>query len=110
MVGENFGLLGPKITLNGKSLSVVSFNHTYVSFYVPEGQGYNLPVVVNVSSQLSSATPIVFSYAPPVVTSFEPSQLNGDTRGGEVITLHGSNFGTFSFLKLVLSSIHQVIM
>lgn len=93
LTGSNFGVLRPVLTVGGVQVPVLDFDHDFVSFAVPEGQGANLPIVLNVSGQLSPAGSAFISYAPPRVTSYWPLQLSGDTRGGEPITLIGENFG-----------------
>lgn len=92
--GSNFGVLGPIVTVGSIEVPLASYDHYHVSFQVPEGQGANLPIVLNVSGQLSAVGSATLSYASPRVTSYSPEQLSGDTRGGEHITLHGENFGT----------------
>lgn len=93
LTGSNFGVLGPVVTIGGVQVPLLDFDHNFVSFRVPEGQGANLPIVVDVSGQLPPAGSAFLSYAPPRVTSYWPLQLSGDTRGGEPITLMGHNFG-----------------
>src|SRR5262249_54465102 len=56
---------------------------------LPAGQGTNLSVLVEVQGRTSSA--LGFSYDAPQISMVSP--LTGDTQGGTVLHILGSNFG-----------------
>lgn len=95
--GSNFGVLGPVLKLHDRVLEVVDYDHTWIAFNVPAGQGRDLPIVVNVSAQVSDESAWLFSYLVPSVQSIAPLQLRADTRGGANITVGGENFGKWMF-------------
>ncbi|QDK77941.1 T9SS type A sorting domain-containing protein [Spirosoma sp. KCTC 42546] len=88
VLGSNFGLTG-SVTIGGVSALTKVRSHTSIEVTLPEGQGANLPVVVTVLERPSNG--VNFSYDAPVLTSMSPA--NGPTRGGQVISLIGANFG-----------------
>lgn len=80
VAGVNFGLSGSvflrpfnnpdplAVAVSVPAGDVLSWNHTHVVFYMPEGFGAGLKVVVAAGSQESTiTTPVTFSYDPPVV-------------------------------------------
>ena len=60
------------------------------------GQGTNLEISVTVNGEVSGgrmgATPVAFSFLPPEIHSVSP--LSSPTRGGAVITIIGTSFGS----------------
>jgi len=90
LVGANFGAEPPRVELDGvdqKAYSVADRStHSYVRFTVPKGFG-SLEITVSVGAATCS---IRFQYDAPCVTRAEPN--NFDARG-EIIQLHGLNFG-----------------
>lgn len=81
-------------------LACSPWNHSTIMCTVPPGEGVDLEVRVEVGDQNSrgaGADPeFTMSYEPPVVTgtSFQGSSLDAArTIGGDLITIHGQNFG-----------------
>jgi len=112
ITGANFGPFGgsppspallPRVYVGGRSCDVpagftVPANHTTLQCVLPEGQGQNLPVVVLVGGQNSTASPAAqFTYAPPSVARIWPASgpTSGRTLAGAPIniTLWGANLG-----------------
>ena len=92
--GSNFdGPLEPDaITIGGVICSNPVLNAPgELQCEIPEGQGFDLPVVVTVNNLPSQST-ILFSYLPSVIDSIFPTG-GGGTAGGYEITLTGTNFG-----------------
>lgn len=108
--GNNFGIRGPILTLLDRVLQVEEFDHTWITFYIPPGQGRDLPISVNISSQTTADSPWFFSYMQPVVQSIIPINLRANTRGGETVTLEGENFGKrFSVWCMSNSRDHKIV-
>lgn len=53
--------------------------------------GANIPIRILVDGDQSAPCPIPFSYAAPAISSFVPAF--GSTRGNQILTIHGKNFG-----------------
>lgn len=86
--GASFGI-NPTVTLNGVSLTLLAGQtHSQLSFALPQGDGRNLPLVINVAGQSTQTT---LGYNAPQVTSVNPR--TGPTQGGTTVTFLGSNFG-----------------
>jgi large repetitive protein len=85
-----------KVTLGGQPCKVISNDFRHIVFELPEGQGTELPVVVEWKRQTSE--PVFFSYDAPVITDIDPAtrgreqEASFPTQGGE-FTLSGNNFG-----------------
>ena len=100
---EDYAGTGPILTIGADTVPITSYDHTSITFDVPEGQGIDLPFVVNVQGQVNTAQ--TFTYLPPVITSTSSTSggslnLESDTKGGrdsnEQITLVGTNFGVIN--------------
>ena len=132
--GSNFGLAGfgattaqglPVVTIGGFAATVCDascsgFGAGYgpyasgaaqnsIDVILPEGWGANLPVIVSVEGQSSTATiASTYSYAPPSVLSVSPasgptSGLNAD--GSNItVTVLGANLGRAGALQFVPTS------
>ena len=87
--GANFGLSGT-VTLNGIICLPKAWTHNYLSFLTPEGQVFNLPIVVTVGGQISNS--VLFSYQPPNISGRVPT--HGPAAGGTEVLMSGTNFGT----------------
>lgn len=88
IIGENFGL-SPSVTVGGQSCPPVeAASHSSVACALPEGEGVDLPLVVNVSGQSANAS---FSYDPPTIDEIRATSF--PTVGGETLTLSGESFG-----------------
>lgn len=105
IIGDNFGLQSMqwKLELQGqtqdqttvdvKHADIVSWNHTHILFYVPEGQGEHKRLVLQVGEQEAlSSEQYVFSYTPPQVHNILPI-ANPSTEGGYTLTINGTSFG-----------------
>ena len=129
IVGSNFGTASfsdsincglPIITIGGFSASLLSSFVFYgaqnrLDAILPPGWGANLSVVVTVEGQSSNSN-VLYTYAPPAVTSIFPisGPTSGLTLSGSVInmTITGMNFGRdgwIEFVPLVPSSTSVVI-
>jgi len=95
--GVNFGIIGT-ITMYGTVLTTQSWSHNKVVFNTPSGVDI-ANVTISVANQVNSLFTI--QYAAPIISSVTP--LNGPTTGQTVITIKGSNFGTGSIIKPVVS-------
>jgi hypothetical protein len=95
IVGFNLGtvsevyMVDPVLNVTLIMPAVYLVDHQTLTFTVPEWQGANLTLYVDVSDQTS--TPIlIFSYSPPVFTVTYGAL---PTSGGAPFQLRGSNFG-----------------
>jgi len=95
--GVNFGIIGT-ISMYGVVLTTQSWSHNRVIFNTPSGVDI-ANVTISVASQVNSLFTI--QYAAPIILSVTP--LNGPTTGQTAITIKGSNFGTGSIIKPVVS-------
>lgn len=84
-------------TLNYTALScVVVVPHTTIECYTTEGIGAHLSAkVTSLAGQASQLSwPSTLSYGPPVLSFYEgPGAHDADTAGGQMVALHGVNFG-----------------
>jgi hypothetical protein len=84
--------------------TVQSFNHTTIICEMQPGQGTDLEVSVTVNDEVSGgragATPVSFSFTPPTIVGVSP--LSSPTRGGTIITIVGTSFGTDSAIVELL--------
>ena len=75
---------------------VRSFNHTTILCEMQPGQGTDLEISVTVNGEVSGgragATPVAFSFMPPTILDMSP--LSSPTRGGTVVTIVGTSFGS----------------
>jgi hypothetical protein len=94
--GSNFGTSGA-VELGGFACMIADWTHSRIICTNRPGQGTNVPLVVTVSGQSSQAN-TQFSYGAPSVAAISPA--SGPTTGGTVITIMGSNFGTFGSVTL----------
>ncbi len=90
ITGTDFGS-NPLVTIGGTTVPRIISTENSFTGLLPQGQGANLPVIVNVGGQTNLTTPTTFSYNLPSLTSFLAP--TNPTQGGGVITLNGSNFG-----------------
>jgi hypothetical protein len=72
------------------AVSILLWSHTNVTVLVPPGMGHRV-VRLLARGQETAAAPPTFDYATPSIATISPA--SGDTEGGNVITLTGSNFG-----------------
>ena len=69
--------------------------HTYVRCDTGPGTGKDHIWKISVNGRVSASYAAMTSYAPPIVAYYEgPGSNNADTRGNQVVTIHGRNFGT----------------
>jgi hypothetical protein len=87
--GTNFGTHGYVIVGTKNATTLLRVSDTELQVQVPNGQGVNIPVTVNVAGRLSNSA--LFSYAAPIIQSISPA--NGPTIGNTSITLVGTSFG-----------------
>jgi len=101
ITGTNLGLT-PQVLVNGIPTTILPGNtHTSLTFNIPAGSGTNIPVLVNVSGQISNTA--VLSYPPPSIAFVFPS--SGSTAGGNEVTLSGSNFGPGNTATILFDNI-----
>ncbi len=72
LTGTNFGAAGATVTVAGNACPVLSQSHTSATCTLPAGTGKNLPVVLTVGGQSSSAA--LFDYDAPEIAA-SPSPL-----------------------------------
>ncbi len=91
LTGSNFGTGSNPLTLSvaGSSVTPSVRTHTLIQVAIPAGTGMSLPVTLTVGTQSSNT--VYYSYAPPTITSFTPT--NGPTLGNTLLTIVGTNFG-----------------
>lgn len=100
MSGTNFGT-SPNITLGGTlMLSISQWNHSFIEFAIPPGEGADLQIALNAGNQVSQS---LFSYEKPMI--YDISVSDASTSGGGLMTLKGVNFGSSA-----LSSLHSVAL
>ena len=98
LYGVNFGLSAVVTFANpsGSAQSLVCTpyglgqSHTQIQCTVPAFVGASVPIYANVSNQVSSGYPYV--YTAPVINAITP--LTAPTQGGTYVTFNGTNFGT----------------
>jgi hypothetical protein len=76
--------------------AVFTQEHRRLTFVVPQWQGANLEVFLDVSGQVSTPS-LLFSFAPPV---FTVSQTRFPTAGGSRFQLVGQNFGSSPYVTI----------
>lgn len=90
ITGYSFDALSGSVTFGGAPVnSIVSWNQTKVVVIIPPGQGPNVPIVLTAVTGLFT-TSTAFSYNSPSLLTIAPAL--GNTAGGTLITLTGSNF------------------
>ncbi len=95
--GTNFGTSGTVVLGNAVCSPTQSGYTDYsITVTIPQGQGTNLTLGVDVGQQTTSITGL--SYAAPVVNSCSPT--DGPATGQTVVTVNGANFGTSGILML----------
>ena len=75
--------------------NIISWTHTKIVFYPPEGQGENKEISLTVGGQPADTPdgePYIFSYYPPQVYNILPV-ADPSTDGGYPITINGTSFG-----------------
>ena len=109
LTGSNFGTTGSSasatITIGGATCSnvaVSSIGSTYTATCTaPAYSGSTLPVQIRVSGLSSNtSTSPTFTYAAPSITAISPT--TGNTLGGVVLTINGTNFGPSTVSGAVL--------
>lgn len=119
IAGSNFGSAQANVSVSIDERECATDdlprNHTSIVCLSPEGVGEDLPIVVTVEGQESAAANI-FSYDAPEITSIDgcsPSQtLSGSVvdcskNGGDVIIIHGNNFGPLDTTSLIILGTEQ---
>ena len=92
--GYNFGASLTNVTVAGMLCDVVESNHTHSLCDLPEGTGAGLEVVLRTGrEQRRSEQDGRFSFFPPVLIGASPSNETIASRGGQLLTLTGENFG-----------------
>lgn len=100
--GANFGSLAAEttVTIGGRTCDLTatqsgaSVRDSQILCVMPPGEGASQTISVTVSTQ-PAPTPVpavLFSYSAPQIQTISPTTLS--TRGGSVLTVTGSNFGT----------------
>ena len=104
--GTNFGPAAPLQFITSASLgpfALVGCNvtaaHVALRCLTPVGVGLGHRVSVVVADLVSDLSPVVVSYAPPLITRLSPSVV--PTAGGTVVTISGSNFGATTATMVV---------
>ena len=104
LTGENFGAgnktlesvtYGPGGTEYDAEGCRIVFGHTLILCALAPGIGPDNTWLVTVDGLTSEASGKRTSYAGPVVDVGLDGKVVGPTKGGKVITLNGTNFGTF---------------
>lgn len=94
LTGTNFGnsknalTADPVIAIGASTCALLSYNDTMIICRTQPGSGTKLSVTVGISTLTSNA--LIYSYAPPSITSITPN--HGPANGGMTITLTGVNF------------------
>lgn len=97
MDGSNFGFVDKQWVLSFGAVTVpeadiITFSSTQIIFYAPEGQGWELPISIDVSGQANTGTTFLFNYNPPEIDYLTlPTDVN--TRGGYLMSFTGRSFG-----------------
>jgi len=81
----------PMVLVDGNVCELIHANHTYIECSTPPGTGADKDVLVTAGAYTTDAYP--FAYFPPNVTSIFP--VHGPTSGGTLVTLTGTNFGSY---------------
>jgi hypothetical protein len=89
ITGRNFGLSG-YVQLASYLGIMIEYDHSQIIMEMPSANGQGLPVIVVVGVVESNSNETV-SYETATITSVEPAI--GSTAGGDIITVHGYNFG-----------------
>ena len=89
LTGTNFGTVGTVTVGGNPATNYPTWSQTGISFQLPAGEGLGQAVVVIVSNQPSP--PWLVNYGPPGINNMNPT--TGNTAGGTIITLTGTNFG-----------------
>ncbi|BCX46787.1 hypothetical protein HAHE_06950 [Haloferula helveola] len=109
--GTNFGTVAT-LDFNSVTIPVDSQTQNTLSFTLPPGEGFDIPVEVTVGGQTSPT--FDFDYDPPTILGISPA--TGPSPVATEITLTGSNFGlspTVIFgasAGVVVSSTHEEIV
>jgi hypothetical protein len=86
--GSNFGP-SSSVTVGPSACPITSLTATQITCTLPTGIGLNVPVIVSVITLTSNT--FAYNYGSPSLSGISPT--SGDTAGGYVLTLSGSNFG-----------------
>jgi len=80
------------VTISGVNCPITSQTDVRILCTLPAGEGVGKLVTVSIDSQLSNSAQ--FNYRAPTLSTISPA--NGNTEGGYLLTLAGSNFGASS--------------
>ena len=92
ITGIDFGDTLPTVMIGTQQCDIVSSGHFVIVCTLPFNQGIGHAVTVTVNGQTSNQVQqFLFNYDPPVLQWLTP--LSGNTNGGQVMTLVGTNLG-----------------
>lgn len=97
LLGNGFGSSGGQVLIGGRSCSIIGQTDTSIQCQLPAGQGRDLDVTV-IASGGQTSNKKSFTYNKPTITNLFPA--SGDTPGGTLITVIGSNFGNSGSLTI----------
>ena len=97
--GLTFSDYNRTVTIGSASCDVASWNETLITCTVPPGYERAVDVIVSVQALTNAVVSGFLGFYPPAITAVAPR--NGSTAGGDVLTIHGHNFGEASVPVLV---------
>jgi hypothetical protein len=91
------------VKLRGTALTVTDYNHTKMTLTVPAGEGTGGVFSLTVDGQTDTESNFL-GYSAPTITSTSISSSGMPTRG-QVVTITGTNFGTYGMARTRLSPV-----